>query len=139
MEVSDSRNCYCLRTRKAASSIKDFYDRMLAPAGVTVRQYSLLLNISNLQDCSVRELSDATELDRSTLTRGLKPLFNGGYIIDTKDTHCRDSRLRLTEKGQRTLSQAAALWRNAQDEVAIRFGVDGMQKLNSVLEMLQKL
>lgn len=139
MEVSDSRNCYCLRTRKAASSIKDFYDRMLAPSGVTVRQYSLLLNISNLQDCSVRELSDATELDRSTLTRGLKPLFNGGYVIDTKDTHCRDSRLRLTEKGQRTLSQAAALWKNAQDEVEIRFGVDGMQKLNSVLEMLQKL
>lgn len=139
MEQNDASSCYCLRTRKAASSIKDFYDRILAASNVTVRQYSLLLNISNLQVCSVRELSDVTGLERSTLTRGLKPLFLGGYIIDAKDRHCRDSRLQLTEKGQETLAQAAALWRKAQDEVAVRFGVDGMQKLNSVLEMLQSL
>lgn len=139
MGFNNSTDCFCLQTRKAAFSIKEFYDKMLAPAGVTVRQYSLLLNILRLGVCSVRELSDATGLDRSTLARSLKPLFSGGYVVDTKERNCRDSRLRLTYKGESTLCKAAGLWRSAQEEIMSRFGSEGMQKFYSVLNMLNSL
>lgn len=131
--------CYCLRTRKANSAVAKFYDHILEPSGVTVRQYSLLLYISQREGISVRELADMAELERSTLARTLKPLFHKGLIVDAKNPGARDSKLQLTENGQETLFQAAALWRQAQETVMEKLGAEKLAMVDEVLEMLQGL
>ncbi|MDR2354996.1 MAG: MarR family transcriptional regulator, partial [Clostridiales Family XIII bacterium] len=63
MQETQGKNvtaCYCLRTRKASAAVTKFYDNILEPCGVTVRQYSLLLNVSKTERCSVKELADMT-------------------------------------------------------------------------------
>ena len=131
--------CYCLQVRQAASTIKSYYDRVLSPSGITVRQYSLLLNIAKLGVCSARELADLTELDRSTLARSLKPLLRYGYIIDNKERNARNSSLGLTLKGEETLQHASKLWNQAQNNVEDKFGKDGIQQLLSVMDLLNSL
>ena len=139
MVLQKTNNCYCLQTRQAASAIKNYYDNFLSPSGVTVRQFSLLLNISKLSSCSIRELADATSLDRSTLTRSIKPLVKSGYIFDSKSVNERNSKLSLTEKGINTLNYAAKLWAEAQKSLEDKFGKKGIKQLISTLNLLNSL
>lgn len=132
-------SCYCLKVRRANGIVAKFYDSLMAPSGVTVRQYSLLLHISRTEGISVRQLADQTGLDRSTLARSLKPLFHRELIQDAKPAGTRDSRLRLTERGTAVLSEAARLWGEAQGRFAEALGPEGLQKLEDVLQTLDTL
>lgn len=134
-----STSCYCLKTRRASAALTKFYDNTLAPCGVTVRQYSLLLNISRAENCSIKELADMTELDRSTLARSLKPLYQQGLVIDTKELGTRNSQLELTRAGKHTVDCANQLWVEAQKIVEHELGEAGLQELEKVMAMLEAI
>mgnify|MGYP002624443262 CR=1 FL=1 len=129
--------CHCLKIRRGAAAVVEFYDEILKPSGVTVRQYSLLYAINEHEGCNLRELSGVTELDRSTLTRSLKPLLNQEFIINAKKDGQRDSRLILTAKGFRTLQAAAQLWRRAQTEFEAKVGAERLATLEEILAAIQ--
>lgn len=131
--------CYCLKMRRASSDITRYYDHMLEPSGVTVGQYSLLLNTSNAEKGTVTELADMAELDRSTLARNIKPLINKNLIYDAKVNGARDSRLMLTEEGKKTLLHAQSLWEEAQKKISENFGKDGIAELEKVMKTLEAL
>lgn len=138
-QSKNSTACYCLRTRRASAAVTKFYDNMLESCGVTVRQYSLLLNISQAEYCSVKELADMTELDRSTLARSLKPLYHHGLVIDIKEPGTRNSQLELTNAGKETVEYAKQLWTEAQKAVKLKLGEDGLHSLEKVLDLLEAL
>jgi DNA-binding MarR family transcriptional regulator len=135
----DNTTCHCLKMRLSAGNVIHFYDDILAPSGVTVRQYSLLIKIMENEGCSVRELSDAAELDRSTLARSLKPLMQAGYIENRKEKSARNSILYLTQDGLDTCKRASELWAEAQKEYEEKLGKDKVKELESILELLQTL
>jgi DNA-binding MarR family transcriptional regulator len=112
---------------------------MLAPCGVTVRQYSLLLNISRTENCSVKELADVTELDRSTLARSLKPLYQRGLVIDTKEPGTRNSQLELTKAGRKTVEYANQLWTEAQKAVECKLGQTGLHEFEKIMALLEAI
>ena len=135
----DNTTCHCLKMRRSAGNVISFYDQILKPSGVTVRQYSLLYSISEHDGCSVRELSEYTELDRSTLARSLKPLIKADLIADAKDAGARDSKLSLTEQGQWVCGVATKLWETAQKKFEEKLGAERVKVLEDALEMLQTL
>lgn len=131
--------CYCLKIRRASAVITKFYDDSLRGCGVTSRQYSLLYQISRKELCSVRELSDAAQLDRSTLARSLKPLYQQALIADVRQPGTRNSRLKLTQAGEETLAQANRLWAGAQETVRQTLGGEGIAWLDRMLDLLGTL
>ncbi len=135
----DNTVCHCLKMRRSAENVIRFYDSILAPCGVTVRQYSLLNAISEHSGCNVRILSEATLLDRSTLARSLKPLIKSGYIKDNKATGARDSVLELTEKGAFVCKKAADLWETAQHQFESKLSKEQLKALEDTLTLLQDL
>lgn len=135
----DNTACHCLKMRRSAENVIHFYDNILAPSGVTVRQYSLLYAVSEHSGCNVRLLSEATLLDRSTLARSLKPLIQCGYIKNAKSEGARDSVLELTEKGISVCNQAASLWEIAQCQFEAIFSKEQLTDLENALTMLQNL
>ena len=135
----DNTTCHCLKMRRSAENVVRFYDGVLAPSGVTARQYSLLFQIMGHEGCSVRELSQYTALDRSTLTRSLRPLMKAGLIQDGKEVGTRDSRLALTKKGRTVCEQAGCLWEQAQRAYEERVGAEQVKRLEHALEALQEL
>ena len=131
--------CYCLKIRRTAAVITNFYDKTLRSCGITARQYSLLFHISKKEHCSIRELADAVSLDRSTLARSLRPLYQYSFIVDIKESGARNSCLELTPSGRETLKQANQLWKRAQESVQQTLGADGIDGLDRTLSLLETL
>lgn len=128
--------CYCLKLRRAAAGLTGFYDRMLTESGVTISQYSILVNLYHGEKCSISELAERSERDRSTIARNIKPLIRAGLIYDAKESGARDSCLSLTPKGQAVFQKASRLWEQAQNQVSQTLGPDGIRTLERLLGAL---
>jgi DNA-binding MarR family transcriptional regulator len=131
--------CYCLKMRRLTLSLSKFYDAALAAIGIPLCQYAALAHISRVQCCSVTELADLTELDRSTLTRNLRPLFKRGLVIDSKEPGTRNSRLEVTQLGKEKMVRAKQLWDEVQDDIKNALGPEGQMAVDTVVNLLGSL
>ena len=80
-----SSTCHCIQLRRAASRVTERYDMALAPAGLTVGQYSLLAHLERLEPVSVSRLAEELELERTTLVRTLKPVLARQLVADAAE------------------------------------------------------
>ncbi len=131
--------CNCLNLRRASAAITKIYDEKLAASGITVSQYSLLKHIALLGPVSVSELAVKLRLDRTTLVRNLKPLEAAACIMDISQKGSRNRRLQLTEKGNKKYEEAEQLWKEAQNFIEQSLGKENMEKLTSLLSMIESL
>ena len=127
--------CYCIHLRRAANAVTACYDRILAPSGLTVNQFSLLRHLERLGPSSITALAASVGLERTTLTRTLRPLQAHGFVQDTSAASRRRA-LVLTEEGRRVLDAAMPLWQEAQAEVERRLGKECAQWLYVLNERL---
>jgi DNA-binding MarR family transcriptional regulator len=115
------RGCTCARLRRLTRRITAVYDLELAAVGLRVTQYSLLSTLKRAVDPAglpVTELAQRMDMDRTTLTRNLKPLVERGYAALAPDA--QDQRVRralLTPAGLDALAAAKPHWLRAQQEV----------------------
>ena len=130
--------CICARMRRAAQRIKDFYDGILAPAGVSSAQYGLLANLSRMEGCGTGELARALGHEKSTLVRTLQPLLQAGYIEDRSPRASRRRQLYLTPEGGCVVQQATPLWKEAQRAMRSRLG-EGNEQLTAILSVFDGL
>lgn len=127
-----------MNLRRANKAVTDFYDRKLRTCGVTVNQFSLLRNLERLDDASVSDLAHAMGLERSTLVRTLRPLFDCSLVEDRSAPGSRNRCLCLTAKGRKTLAKGGPLWDKAQRELEENLGEDNLKTLYSILAVLQQ-
>jgi DNA-binding MarR family transcriptional regulator len=131
--------CYCINLRRAAGSVTACYDRILSPSGLTINQYSLLVNLKRLGESNISGLADCVGLERTTLIRNIRPLLDRGYISDVPRTGARDRCLLVTDAGTEALDAAAPLWKDAQDRVNEKIGAVNVELLNKLLWELETL
>ena len=72
--------CVCMSARRAANALTNYYDKMFDPLGITVTQFSLMINIKSAATTNITDLTRVVKLDKSTLTRTLAPLIETGYV-----------------------------------------------------------
>ena len=110
--------CTCARVRRLARRVTQVYDRALAPAGLRVTQFSLLSTLRANDAMPIGRLAIALDMDRTTLTRNLKPLLDAGYVsLDVTQADARTQVAALTRAGRRQLAIAGDAWLNAQREI----------------------
>jgi len=115
--------CNCLALRQASRRVTQLYDRELAPAGIGVGQYSILVRLSHVGPSSIQELANLLVMDRSTLGHLLRPLEARDLVTLAVAGHDRRSRtVALTASGRALLAQARALWSDAQGKFGAAFG-----------------
>ena len=68
-------------------------------------------------------------MDRTTLTRNLKPLEKQGLIRTIPGEDRREREITLTGTGQSILAKALPLWKRAQQQVAKELGGIRMARL----------
>ena len=83
LRVLDPANCTFANLRKASRTVSQAYNDALRPAGLKATQFTLLATLNKRGEVSVSELAAALVMDRTTLTRNLKPLE-----AITPGTHC---------------------------------------------------
>jgi DNA-binding MarR family transcriptional regulator len=128
--------CTAAALRKASRRITQFYETALAPAGLTVTQYSLLTELvrRGKRVPTVTELAGAMVMDRSGLGHTLGPLERDGLI--TLAVHSEDARARsvvLTVKGKARQRQATIFLARAQKQFSDIFGARQAAQLHSAL------
>ena len=109
--------CYCAAVRSAARRTTALYNSILEPAGVTLAQYSLMRKIERAGAVSLTQLGRLAELDRSTVGRNVKALEDLRLVRTKTAKDQRETAVRLTPTGQKTLKRAAPLWEEAQRRV----------------------
>ena len=121
--------CACFNLRKAARAVTQLYDDALKPAGVLATQFPLLASTAELGRATISELAETMVMDRTTLTRNLRPLERDGLLRSEPGTDRRVREVALTRKGQKILFEAYPLWQKAQKTVARGLGPKRMQHL----------
>jgi DNA-binding MarR family transcriptional regulator len=127
--------CTCSKLRSLTRRVTAVYDRALAVAGLRVTQYSLLSHLRRLRGASMSELADALDMDRTTLTRNLKPLIDAGWVEILPSAH--DARMRtvhITSAGDVQFQTARTHWRRAQAEVNATIGAGELAALHALID-----
>lgn len=131
--------CTCFNTRKAARSVTDFYDRALAPSGVTAPQFTVLGAITMLGPGPIMRLAENLALDRTTLTRNLKILQKQGWVALTPGEDRRERVVSLTEAGEAAFERTLPYWHRAQEKVEETLGAETWRRLHEDLAALADL
>jgi DNA-binding MarR family transcriptional regulator len=127
--LQETTQCACFNMRKATRHLTKFYDAKLSAAGMRSTQFSLLVHIAAINDISISVLADRMVMERTTLTRNLKPLEKAGYVRVQQGADKRMRTISLTDAGMRKLAEAVPYWIEAQAEFLKRFGSDKAKKM----------
>jgi DNA-binding MarR family transcriptional regulator len=132
--TSGSIGCTCFRVRKAARRVTQLYDHFLATSGLRITQFSLLANLRHAGPQTMTELAERMAMDRTTLTRNLRPLQRQGFITVSVGDDRRRRLLAVTPAGERAYKTGIGQWQKAQRAVLDELGQDTVADLHRLLE-----
>lgn len=124
-----ARTCACFNFRKASRSVTQLFDQTLAPTGLRSTQLVMLMTAQLLGPNSIARLARELVMDRSTLTRNLKPLLAQGLLQLTRSDGGRHKSVEITEPGRCALVKAAPYWERAQTQLTSRFGAEHWDRI----------
>jgi DNA-binding MarR family transcriptional regulator len=135
--------CTCAKLRRLSRRVTAVYDRTLAAAGLRVTQYSMLSVMQReggSDGLPLTVLADRLDMDRTTLTRNLKPLIAQGWVaLDASPADTRVRLARVTAAGAAALQAARPHWKRAQLEVNRTLGDSNVAGLHAWLDAVTPL
>jgi DNA-binding MarR family transcriptional regulator len=126
--------CTCFRIRGAARRVTQIYSRHLVSTGLKISQFSLLGFVAAEGPISIGRLSDLLATDRTTLTRNLRPLLQGGLVERATSGDRRRHELVATPDGRALFKRALPLWVAAEQEVRAAMGTRLTADLHGALD-----
>jgi DNA-binding MarR family transcriptional regulator len=128
--------CACHKVRMAARAVTRAYDDALRPVGLRATQLSVLVAIAIDGAMSIAALAKFMGMDRSTLTRNLRPLEEQNLIFVGVEGRHRSRTLEITKQGRARLRQAMPLWDRAQKTLREKLGDAGWEGVHVSLDHL---
>lgn len=128
------RQCLCQALRRAARKITRDYEAAYQSVGLTAGQFSILAALSGDAPKPLGEIAAALGLDRTTLSRDLKPLIRRGLIEEAAVADARVRALSLSKQGRALFRTAAPLWRTAQAAARKRLAHLDVETLKAALD-----
>ncbi|HEU5231421.1 MAG TPA: MarR family winged helix-turn-helix transcriptional regulator [Terriglobales bacterium] len=129
-------DCACSLTRRAARSVTQLYDVVLAPLGMKATQFVLLRAISEAGEIAQWQLSKDLSIAVETLTRRLATMRRAGWIELHSGTDRREHLYTATPRGQQQLETALPYWYRAQERLREQLGEEGWKETQACLDRL---
>ncbi|GAB4351170.1 MAG: MarR family winged helix-turn-helix transcriptional regulator [Gammaproteobacteria bacterium] len=126
--------CTCAVLRRTARRVTRFYDQALRPVGLRLTQYSVLANIARSEGLSITELAERLEMDRSTLTRNLRPMVRSGWIRIESGADKRQRAVVITQAGKAKFEEALPLWKKTELTLRSAMGKEEVALLRDLLD-----
>jgi DNA-binding MarR family transcriptional regulator len=92
VERINVRDCNCFYLRKAARHLTQIYDTIFAPSDIRSTQYTILAVLNEKDGLSVNELAKVMVMNRTTISKNLRPLVRDGLIATNLSDLDRRSR-----------------------------------------------
>lgn len=144
METDEFKKLIWGYTKKIADSTDLAFNSIGARYGITMMQLRLLMELQSSERHTVGSLAGGICIAGANISSMCKKLEQQGFLQKKRDA--RDERvvlLKLTEKGEKTiveidgyLNERIARYMEEQDEAAFTMIIDGMEKLNSLLQSI---
>jgi DNA-binding MarR family transcriptional regulator len=118
-------SCVCNNMRRAARAVTNYYDRLLKQASglrVRVSQCPILVVLYLAGPQTINVLAEQLGLDRTTLTRNLRPLAQDGLLTITSGRDQRTRVVSLTPQGEEALLRILPMWEEAQAHMVAGIG-----------------
>ena len=123
--------CPVFNVRSASRILTQLFDDILKPSGLQITQFSVLVGISASGNPTINQLANILVMDRTTLTRGIRPLEKMGLIRIKKGDDKRTTTIELTSKGITTMKKTLPYWKKARAVSIEKFGkkfIDGLNR-----------
>ncbi len=114
------KDCTCFNLRKASRAVTQIFDETMQPTGLRATQFSLLAVLSLTGTATVKQLSRELVMDRTTLSRNLKPLEAQNFVRIVPGEDKRTRSLSVTTQGKKAFLKALPYWEDAQTQVIRR-------------------
>lgn len=129
-----STPCTCAMLRRTTRGVTQIYDQALRPIGLRLTQYSVLAQVARNQGLNISALAQRLAMDRSTLTRNLRPLERAGWIRNGPGADHRQRAVELTLSGRAKYVEALPLWEAAEREFRRTMGGADVAALRDLLD-----
>jgi DNA-binding MarR family transcriptional regulator len=137
--IAASRYCTASQLRRATRVVSRIFEEVMASSGLEGTQFTLLVALSLGNGVPMRTLAERLGVDRTTLTRNLKPLEREGLVETGAGDDQRVRLVRMTAKGRRVLEKALPLWEKAQHQVVSKLGRAKWESLLGLLDAVRAL
>jgi DNA-binding MarR family transcriptional regulator len=126
--------CVCFNLRKAVRAVTQFYDAMLEPTGLRTTQLTVLVALALAQRVPLSRIAERLVMDRTTLTRNLRPLERRRLVRIERGPDRRERFMSLTGAGRAAMERALPLWQAAQSRIVGGGGAKRWAGLRAELE-----
>ena len=110
------KTCVVYNLRRASRAVTQLYEEHLKPSGLLPTQFTLLAAVRVMGPVQMSRIAKELVLDRTTLTRNLRPLEREGLLeIAYSKSDQRLREISITNKGMKKLNQAIPCWQEAQN------------------------
>jgi DNA-binding MarR family transcriptional regulator len=131
--------CPAFNIRAASRVITQIFDDTLKPSGLQITQFAVLVGVHIMDIPSISILAKGLVMDRTTLTRSLRPLESEGYIKIISGDDKRTRFVKLTAKGKSAIDKTLPYWEKAREIVAKEFGEKNLGGLIKDLENVREI
>ena len=142
LDIGDVSNCACATLRKTSRAITQSYDDALRPFDLRTTQFTLLATLDKTGDVPLTKLAKNLGMDRTTLTRNLKPLIRRQMVMIENETDQRVRNVSLTNVGKQAVEQALPHWQSIQHEISQKLGserwTDLLNDLNAMASVIEE-
>jgi len=120
----------------AARAVTRAYDDALRPVGLRATQLAVLVATGNEGSVSIAALAKLMGMDRTTLTRNLRPLEQEGLIAVGPEGWRRSRTVEITTAGRSRLLEAFPYWERAQQTLRRNLGDQDWANVHNSLDQL---
>ena len=131
--------CMCHKVRMAARAVTRAYDAALRPVGLRATQFAVLVAVAAEGALSITALAESMGMDRSTLTRNMRPLTKDGLLAVGREGWHRSRTIEITERGRARVREALPLWERAQATLQRQLGEPQWAGVNQSLTALAQM
>jgi DNA-binding MarR family transcriptional regulator len=130
--------CVAFNLRKASQAVSRVYAREMQDSPLRGPLFALMMTIYRRGSATITALAEDIGLDRTTLTRNLKPLEQKGLIQIERLTANRKE-ITLLPEGEAAVHAALKCWRKAQAKVVRQLGEERWDRMKDDLTIVMAL
>ncbi len=123
------RVCVNYNLRKASRAVNQVFDTTLRPTGLRASQFAVLVALAQTDTATITRLARWLVMDRTTLSRNLRPLAARGYLAIAPGADRREQEIRITPPGEKALLNAYPYWEKAQANISDGLGPERWKQL----------
>ena len=109
------RRCVCTMARRKARELSRAYEKAMRGSGIRASQFTVLATLVQTGPLPATRLADFLGVERTTLTRNLKPLLRERFVRIEDDADRRVHKVAITPTGEEAARRAFPFWKKAQD------------------------